>query len=145
MPADSTGACTRPPCHMSNSVTSGRIPIMVISPNEAYRSALVALLAAQEFVLASAGHRTPAEAAEDSPGLVPPIVVVDGGDVGNVLESRRTWPNAVVICSLDYIDEWDFIKSLGADVCVLKDRGVSAILEAIAQIGDSSAPSVRQT
>lgn len=116
-------------------------PVLVISPDEHYLSALVDLLGAQDLFSATGWHPTPGGPSQIIPGPGYPIVVVDGSVFESIRESRRAWPDAAIICSLDYIEDWDLFMSLGADVCVLKDRGLPAIMEAISRMaGDSTTP-----
>ncbi|NQW21968.1 MAG: hypothetical protein HQ475_00825 [SAR202 cluster bacterium] len=124
------------------------MPIAVISHNEAYRSALLAILADQGLKACAAFVESGVSGGEidaksgGQPGAAtircgqvpePQVVVVDGSFIADVATARSTWPLARLICSLDYIADWEHVRFLGADICVLKDQGLAAILGAITQ------------
>jgi hypothetical protein len=122
-----------------------QMSIVVISRNEAYRSALLAAFTDKGLRACAASVETGSETDAEfggQPGVVtirggqmpePQVVVVDGSFIADVAAARRTWSSARLIGSLDYIADWEHVRFLGADACVLKDQGLAAILSAIPQ------------
>lgn len=121
----------------SQSTRPGVISLVVVSPNAPYRQALVDLLQQQPGMVVQAPQPSVAAGLGDSIDHPPALAIVDSSGIENVLQARKTWPNAVILCLLDYISDWDFVKSLGADTCVLKDRGGTVLLDAISALGES--------
>lgn len=121
--------------------------IVVISRNKAYRSALLAALTDKGLRACAASFETETGGQMDAelgvqPGVEtirggqmpePQVVVVDGSFIADVAAARSAWSSARLIGSLDYIADWEHVRFLGADACVLKDQGLAAILSAIPQ------------
>lgn len=110
---------------------------VVVSPNTAYRLALVQVLQDQRGISIGAEGESLAAVMAENPALQPALAVVDAKIAGSISEARRVWPNTWIIYLLDYLSDWETATSHGADVCVLKEQGVSALLYQV--LGLSSA------
>jgi len=109
---------------------------VVVSPNTAYRLALVQVLQEQRGIFIGADGESLAEVMEENPGLQPALAVVDAKIAEGVSEARRVWPDAWIIYLLDYLSEWETATAHGADACVLKEQGISALLHRILRLSN---------
>jgi hypothetical protein len=110
---------------------------VIVSPNTAYRLALVQVLQDQRGIFIGAEGESLAEVMEENPGLQPAIAVVDAKIADNISEARRVWPDTWIIYLLDYLSDWETATAYGADVCVLKERGIAALLHRVLDFPNS--------
>jgi hypothetical protein len=113
---------------------------VVVSPNIAYRLALVQVLQGQPGIFIGAEGESLAEVMTENPGLQPALAVVDTKVADNISEARRTWPDTRIIYLLDYLSDWETATTCGADVCVLKEQGISAFLHRVLDFSRSPNP-----
>jgi hypothetical protein len=72
---------------------------VVVSPNIAYRLALVQVLQGQPGIFIGAEGESLAEVMTENPGLQPALAVVDTKVADNISEARRAWPDTrIIIC-----------------------------------------------
>ncbi len=107
--------------------------IVVVGPNASYRLGLAELLACKPTVDVCAWYETVAEVLAEAPLARPSLVIVDGKARDSVLQARRSWPEARLICLLDYMVDLEMADSLGADECILKDQGADTILRSVSE------------
>jgi hypothetical protein len=104
---------------------------VVVSPNTAYRLALVQVLQEQQGISIGAEGESLAEVMDENPGLQPALAVVDAKIADSISEARKVWPGVWIIYLLDYLSDWETVTGYGTDVCVLKEQGISALLNRV--------------
>jgi len=110
------------------------LSVVIISPNAPYRSVLVDMLRKQHGIVVEADGACAEQILKEAPGLQPSIAFVDGRAIDSVRCLRKAWPNALILCLLDYLSDWESATGSGADVCVLKEQGASTIIGSITYI-----------
>jgi hypothetical protein len=104
---------------------------VIVSPNTAYRLALVQVLQGQPGIFIGADGESLTEVMEENPSLQPALAVVDAKIAEGISEARRIWPDAWIIYLLDYLSDWETATAYGANTCVLKEQGISALLHRV--------------
>lgn len=110
---------------------------VVVSPNTAYRLALVQVLQDQRGISIGAEGESLAQVMAENPGLQPALTVVDAKIADSISEARRAWPDTWIIYLLDYLSDWETATARGADVCVLKEQGISALLHRVLDLSNT--------
>ncbi len=95
---------------------------------------LVQVLQEQPGIFIEADGESLAEIMAENPGLQPALAVVDAKIAEGIAEARRIWPDAWIIYLLDYLSDWEAATACGADACVLKEQGISALLQRILRL-----------
>jgi hypothetical protein len=89
---------------------------VVVSPNTAYRLALVQVLQDQRGISIGAEGESLAQVMAENPGLQPALTVVDAKIADSISEARRAWPDTWIIYLLDYLSDWETATARGASV-----------------------------